>query len=120
MLLGTAGFWQGIDLPGDLLENLVLTRLPFGVPTEPRLQARMIWLASSWSRISSTGMSGSAVAAGANFAHSPVGGSRLALRSSAIRIRSALRLDRETVPASVKMCPSLPPPATSNPIVYPG
>jgi len=40
LLLGTAGFWQGIDLPGDALEVLVLTRLPFGVPTDPRFQAR--------------------------------------------------------------------------------
>ena len=40
VLLGTASFWQGIDLPGDALEVLVVTRLPFGVPTDPRLQAR--------------------------------------------------------------------------------
>lgn len=40
LLLGTASFWEGIDLPGDDLEILVLTRLPFGVPTDPRYQAR--------------------------------------------------------------------------------
>jgi Rad3-related DNA helicase len=40
LLLGTASFWEGIDLPGDALEVLVLTRLPFGVPTDPRLAAR--------------------------------------------------------------------------------
>ncbi len=40
VLLGTASFWEGVDLPGEDLEVLVLTRLPFGVPTEPRLQAR--------------------------------------------------------------------------------
>ena len=40
LLLGTASFWEGVDLPGDDLEVLVLTRLPFGVPTEPRYQAR--------------------------------------------------------------------------------
>jgi Rad3-related DNA helicase len=40
LLLGTASFWEGVDLPGDDLEVLVLTRLPFGVPTEPRFQAR--------------------------------------------------------------------------------
>ncbi|NNF08390.1 MAG: hypothetical protein HKN21_16635, partial [Candidatus Eisenbacteria bacterium] len=40
VLLGTASFWQGIDLPGDALEILVITRLPFGVPTDPRLKAR--------------------------------------------------------------------------------
>lgn len=40
LLLGTASFWEGVDLPGDDLEVLVLTRLPFGVPTEPRFRAR--------------------------------------------------------------------------------
>ena len=40
LLLGTASFWEGVDLPGDDLEILVLTRLPFGVPTDPRFQAR--------------------------------------------------------------------------------
>jgi ATP-dependent DNA helicase DinG len=40
LLLGTSSFWEGIDLPGDDLEILVLTRLPFGVPTDPRFQAR--------------------------------------------------------------------------------
>lgn len=40
LLLGTASFWEGVDLPGEHLEVLVVTRLPFGVPTEPRLQAR--------------------------------------------------------------------------------
>jgi len=40
LLLGTASFWEGVDLPGESLEVLVLTRLPFGVPTDPRFQAR--------------------------------------------------------------------------------
>ncbi len=40
LLLGTASFWEGVDLPGEDLEVLVLTRLPFGVPTDPRYQAR--------------------------------------------------------------------------------
>jgi ATP-dependent DNA helicase DinG len=40
LLLGTATFWEGVDLPGDDLEVLVLTRLPFGVPTDPRFVAR--------------------------------------------------------------------------------
>ena len=40
LLLGTATFWEGVDLPGDDLEVLVLTRLPFGVPTDPRFAAR--------------------------------------------------------------------------------
>jgi ATP-dependent DNA helicase DinG len=40
LLLGTASFWEGVDLPGDDLEVLVMTRLPFGVPSDPRYQAR--------------------------------------------------------------------------------
>ena len=40
LLLGTATFWEGVDLPGNDLEVLVLTRLPFGVPTDPRFAAR--------------------------------------------------------------------------------
>ncbi len=39
VLLGTASFWQGIDFPGDELEILVVTRLPFPVPTDPRVEA---------------------------------------------------------------------------------
>jgi len=39
VLLGTASFWQGIDFPGDELEILIITRLPFPVPTDPRVEA---------------------------------------------------------------------------------
>jgi len=35
LLLGTDSFWEGVDLPGDDLEILVITRLPFSVPTDP-------------------------------------------------------------------------------------
>jgi len=41
ILLGTQSFWEGVDLPGKTLECLILTRLPFTVPTEPIEQARM-------------------------------------------------------------------------------
>jgi ATP-dependent DNA helicase DinG len=41
VLLGTESFWQGVDLPGDLLEMLIITRLPFAVPGEPIDSARM-------------------------------------------------------------------------------
>ena len=40
LLLGTASFWEGIDLAGDALTVLALTRLPFDVPTEPVFAAR--------------------------------------------------------------------------------
>jgi Rad3-related DNA helicase len=40
MLLGTASFWEGVDFPGEELEVLVITRLPFPVPGEPLIAAR--------------------------------------------------------------------------------
>ena len=40
VLLGTSSFWEGVDLPPGVLKSLVLTRLPFGVPTDPILKAR--------------------------------------------------------------------------------
>jgi ATP-dependent DNA helicase DinG len=40
ILLGTSSFWEGVDLPGESLEVLVLTRLPFAVPDEPLAKAR--------------------------------------------------------------------------------
>ena len=40
MLLGTASFWEGVDFPGEELEVLVITRLPFPVPGEPLITAR--------------------------------------------------------------------------------
>lgn len=40
VLLGTESFWQGIDVPGESLEILILTKLPFGVPGEPYADAK--------------------------------------------------------------------------------
>ena len=40
LLLGTASFWEGIDLPGDQLSCVVMARLPFPVPTDPVFAAR--------------------------------------------------------------------------------
>mgnify|MGYP003319518368 CR=1 FL=1 len=39
IILGTNAFWEGIDLPGELLEILILAKLPFGVPSEPVIKA---------------------------------------------------------------------------------
>jgi ATP-dependent DNA helicase DinG len=41
ILLGTASFWEGVDVPGDPLRGLVIQKLPFRVPTEPVTAARM-------------------------------------------------------------------------------
>ncbi len=41
VLMGTHSFWQGIDLPGDLLRGLVMMRLPFSVPNLPHIEARI-------------------------------------------------------------------------------
>ena len=35
LLLGTAAFWEGVDVPGDALSQIVVARLPFPVPTDP-------------------------------------------------------------------------------------
>jgi len=40
VLIGLASFWEGIDLPGELLEVLVILKLPFLVPGQPVVQAR--------------------------------------------------------------------------------
>ena len=40
VLLGTASFWEGVDVPGDALRALLLAKLPFRVPTEPLVAAR--------------------------------------------------------------------------------
>ncbi len=37
-LFATASFWQGVDVPGETLSCLVITRLPFDVPDEPRIE----------------------------------------------------------------------------------
>ena len=40
VLLGTASFWEGVDMPPGLLKALVITRLPFQVPSDPIVQCR--------------------------------------------------------------------------------
>lgn len=45
ILLGTDSFWEGVDVPGRALRTLVLTKLPFKVPSEPITAARLERLA---------------------------------------------------------------------------
>lgn len=40
VLFGTDSFWEGVDVKGDALRLVIITRLPFQVPTEPIQQAR--------------------------------------------------------------------------------
>jgi ATP-dependent DNA helicase DinG len=40
ILFGTDSFWEGVDVPGRSLEQVIIARLPFRVPTEPVLEAR--------------------------------------------------------------------------------
>ena len=40
VLFGTDSFWQGIDVPGESLSNVIITKLPFDAPSQPLLEAR--------------------------------------------------------------------------------
>ena len=40
VLLGTRSFWEGVDIPGDDLSVVVITKLPFDVPSDPLIAAR--------------------------------------------------------------------------------
>ncbi|TKB48225.1 ATP-dependent DNA helicase DinG [Ferrimonas sediminicola] len=46
ILFGTSSFSEGLDLPGDYLTNLIITRLPFAVPTSPVEQAHAEYIKS--------------------------------------------------------------------------
>ena len=41
VLFGTDSFWQGVDVPGDALRNVIITRLPFMVPDHPLVEAKI-------------------------------------------------------------------------------
>jgi len=41
VLFGTDSFWQGVDVPGRSLSNVIIVKLPFDVPDHPLLQARL-------------------------------------------------------------------------------
>ena len=40
VLLGTQSFWEGVDLPGDVLRCVVIVKLPFAVPDDPLVEGR--------------------------------------------------------------------------------
>jgi len=41
VLLGTTSFWQGVDVAGEALSNVIIAKLPFAVPDEPITEARI-------------------------------------------------------------------------------
>ena len=49
ILLGAANFWEGVDVVGEALQILIVTRLPFDVPSEP-------WIASRLDKFSDAGI----------------------------------------------------------------
>jgi len=40
IIFGTSSFWEGVDLPGDILKYLIMVKLPFPVPGEPLYKAK--------------------------------------------------------------------------------
>jgi len=41
VLFGTSSFWQGVDVQGEQLSCVIIDRLPFAVPSDPVVKARM-------------------------------------------------------------------------------
>ncbi len=41
VIFGAESFWQGVDVPGEALSNVIIVRLPFSVPDHPLLEARL-------------------------------------------------------------------------------
>ncbi len=41
VLFGTDSFWQGVDVPGEALSNVIIVRLPFAVPNSPLVAGRL-------------------------------------------------------------------------------
>jgi predicted DnaQ family exonuclease/DinG family helicase len=51
LLLGTASFWEGIDVPGERLSCVIMVRLPFPVPSEPVYAARAEQVRDAFSQL---------------------------------------------------------------------
>ncbi len=44
VIFGADSFWQGVDVPGEALSNVIIVRLPFSVPSHPLLEARLEYI----------------------------------------------------------------------------
>ena len=47
ILFGTDSFWTGVDVPGETLSNVIVTRLPFAVPDQPLTQAKFEFITAA-------------------------------------------------------------------------
>jgi ATP-dependent DNA helicase DinG len=47
VLFGTDSFWTGVDVPGEALSNVIITRLPFAVPDHPLIEAKLEFIESN-------------------------------------------------------------------------
>ncbi len=47
ILFGVQSFWQGVDIPGEALSMVIITRLPFEVPDSPITEARAEWISEN-------------------------------------------------------------------------
>ncbi|MEI6034046.1 MAG: ATP-dependent DNA helicase [Verrucomicrobiae bacterium] len=50
VLFGVSSFWTGVDVPGDALSNVIITKLPFATPDHPLTEARLEAIESSGGR----------------------------------------------------------------------
>jgi ATP-dependent DNA helicase DinG len=46
VLFGLDSFWMGVDVPGEALEHVIITRLPFAFPNHPLIEARLEGIAA--------------------------------------------------------------------------